>query len=207
MPPVSNPSRGISPTSNSSVSIPVEDYRPPKFTIPGSTNSITLTLGVVLGALNLDGRRIDRVVDVSEQPSNGDETDVEKAEFSIVQGMIVKWWAVKTIDINEAINQGFIDKIKGWSYSRIPVIGKSEGKAAESEIWEGTKIFGFVHIKVRVCSHTCTPVLHCYAQAQGARHTRPFLPPPPQTILISTEESRTYNTIDIRQGLEEDVLC
>jgi len=136
-----------------------------KITIPGNTNSNILTIGVVLGALKLDGHRIDRVVpDVPKQVSDGDEKDVEKAEFSVLQGMIVKWCAVKTIDINEAINQEFIDKIKSWSYSRIPVIGKSEKKAAESEIWDGTRIFGFLHTKVSVCSHTCAPVLYCYAQ-------------------------------------------
>jgi metal transporter CNNM len=107
---------------------------------------------VVLGALNLDGRRIDRVMaDPPEQPSDADEKDVEKAEISVVHGMIVKWYAVKTIDINEPVDQDFIDKIRSWSYSRIPVIGKSGGKATQSEIWEGTKIFGFLHIKVRVC--------------------------------------------------------
>lgn len=107
---------------------------------------------VVLGALNLDGRRIDRVMSNILEPSfDGAEKDVEKAEIPDVHGLIVKWCAVKTIDINELVDQGFINKLKCSSYSRIPVIGNTEKKIAQSETWEGNKIFGFLHVKVRVC--------------------------------------------------------
>lgn len=104
---------------------------------------------VMLGALSLDGRRIDRV-NVPEQSADGDEKDVEKAVHPVVHGMIVKWYAVKTIDINEPVDRYFMEKIRGWSYSRIPVIGKSAKTIAESRPWQGTMIYGFLHIKVKI---------------------------------------------------------
>jgi len=161
---------------------------------------------VLLGALNLDGRRIDRVVaDPREQSFDGDEKDVEKAEHSVVHGMIVKWYAVKTIDINDPVDQDFIDKIRSWSYSRIPVIGKSGGRATQSQIWEGTKIFGFLHIKVRICSITRRCFLHRQMPAQGSLSQYHFLHYPSQECLIRIKALMKYCTIGIPLELEEAI--
>ncbi|RDL36069.1 uncharacterized protein BP5553_06681 [Venustampulla echinocandica] len=69
----------------------------------------------------------------------GDPTDIP--------GMTVKWAAVKTVDINDTVDEDFIRTIKSWSYTRIPVIGKRERKVNRPDHWEGTKIFGFLHVK------------------------------------------------------------
>jgi metal transporter CNNM len=110
---------------------------------------------VMLGALNLDGRRIDRVFSNNlEQLPVGDEKDIEKADRFVVHGMVVSWYAVRTIDINEPVNQDFIDKIRSWSYSRIPVVENTE-----SDTWRGIKIFGFLHIKVSLLSGDKSTIL------------------------------------------------
>lgn len=109
-------------------------------------------LRVMLGALSLDSRRIGG--DIARIPKTNyveDEKDIEKADFVVVQGMIVKWSAVKTVNINDPVDKTFIKKVKSWSYSRIPVIGESQpkiGKNSGQTCWEGKKIFGFLHIKV-----------------------------------------------------------
>ena len=115
------------------------------------------TSRIMLGALNLDGCRIGGATARLPNPASSDnEKDVEKAELSTIQGMIVGWHAVKTVNINESVDKAFIKKITSWSYSRIPVIGESRtGKEKENrpmapDSWEGTKIFGFLHIKVGV---------------------------------------------------------
>lgn len=118
---------------------------------------------VMLGALNLDGRRIDRVFsDHPEQPFVGDEKDIEKAERFVVHGMVVSWYAVHTIDINEPVDRDFIEKVRGWSYSRIPVVDKSNPGA-----FKGIKIFGFLHIKVCLPNgdRFCLPILLRFFEA------------------------------------------
>lgn len=83
--------------------------------------------------------------------SEESERDAEKADLVVVQGMIVKWHMVKTININEKVDRSFM-KVRMWSYSRIPVIGQSEDQENRDVVdlsdWNGTKIFGFLHIKV-----------------------------------------------------------
>jgi len=99
---------------------------------------------VMLGALNLDGRRIDRIFsDNLEHSCAGDEKDIEKAERFVVHGMVVSWYAVNTIDINELVDRNFIDKIRGWGYSRLPVVERGEFDTSN-----GVKIYGFLHVKV-----------------------------------------------------------
>jgi len=80
------------------------------------------------------------------------EKDVEKADVLLVHGMIVKWSAVKTVNIDEVVDEAFLKKVKSWSYSRIPVIGKpskeSNERSSMQSDWEGTRIYGFLHTKV-----------------------------------------------------------
>jgi len=115
------------------------------------------TSRIVVGALSLESCRIGGATAKLPNPTSSDnEKDVEKAELTAGQDMIVSWRAVKTVNINESVDKAFIKKIKSWAYSRIPVIGEScTGKESENhpmapDGWEGTKIFGFLHIKVNV---------------------------------------------------------
>jgi metal transporter CNNM len=107
---------------------------------------------IILGALNLDARKIGGdITNTPEKTQAENEKDVEKADVVVVQGMIVKWSAVKTVNINDAVDKAFIEKVKSWSYSRIPVIGNdtNDENNVRSLDWAGNKIFGFFHIKVR----------------------------------------------------------
>jgi metal transporter CNNM len=104
--------------------------------------------------LTLDSRKVGGEIHSVPRPScDESDRDAEKANLVVVQGMIVQWHMVKAIDINEKVNKAFIKKVRMWSYSRIPVIGESEEEenkeAAELSGWNGRKIFGFLHIKVR----------------------------------------------------------
>ena len=109
-------------------------------------------LRVMLGALKLDSRRIGGdIAIIPEKNYDEGEKDIEKADLFVVQGMIVKWSSVKTVNIDDRVDMAFIKKVKGWSYSRIPVIGGPQPKIGENysqTSWEGKKIFGFLHIKV-----------------------------------------------------------
>jgi hypothetical protein len=85
--------------------------------------------------------------------------------------MIVKWSAVKTVNIDEVVDEAFLKKIKSWSYSRIPVIGKpskeiSERSSKQSD-WEGTRIYGFLHIKVRSSPRFCYTLFNCSQLSQN----------------------------------------
>ncbi len=108
---------------------------------------------IMLGALNLDSRRIGgELSSIPQAISTEGGKDLEKADLVVVQGMIIRWSSVNTVDINEIVDESFIRKVKRWSYSRIPVIGKPkrlENRDYDTENWEGTQIFGFLHIKVR----------------------------------------------------------
>lgn len=110
------------------------------------------TSRIMLGALKLDCRKIGGETTAVPEPENRDQ-DLEKADLVVVQGMIVKWSAVKAIRIDEHVDEAFIKKVRGWSYSRIPVIGNL-GKGREGEVvgeWtHGTQIHGFLHTKVRI---------------------------------------------------------
>jgi metal transporter CNNM len=108
---------------------------------------------IMLGALHLNSRKIGS--DISRIPRNIDEEDkytekdVEKADMIVANGMIVRWSAVKTIDIDEPVDGALVRKIKSWSYSRIPVLGGQPEPTTEASGWNGKQIFGFLHIKVR----------------------------------------------------------
>ena len=81
---------------------------------------------VMIGALSLDSREIGG--DIAVIPANNieDEKDLEKADLVVLQGLIVHWSAVKTIDVDDVVDEAFIAKVTGWSYSRIAVIGNPE---------------------------------------------------------------------------------
>jgi metal transporter CNNM len=119
---------------------------------------------VMLGALNVDSRKIGGEMSRTLEPvKEKSEKDIEKAETVLFHGMTVGWDAVRTIDINQPVDRTFIDKVKSWSYSRIPVIGKSSERTRErdsssSQNWEDedTKIYGFLHTKV------LTPYTHLH---------------------------------------------
>jgi metal transporter CNNM len=99
------------------------------------------------------------------------EKDVEKADILVVHGMIVKWSAVKTANIDEVVDEAFLKKIKSWSYSRIPVIGKSSKEISERSSkqsdWESTRIYGFLHIKVRSSPRFCYTLFNCSQVSQN----------------------------------------
>ena len=107
---------------------------------------------VMLGALNLDSRKVGGEIHLVPRPSSDEsERDAEKADFVVVQSLIVQWHMIKAININEKVDKEFIKKVRRWSYSRIPVIGEAEEddnkEAAELSGWHGRKIYGFLHIK------------------------------------------------------------
>ncbi|KAL2065398.1 hypothetical protein VTL71DRAFT_3068 [Oculimacula yallundae] len=106
---------------------------------------------IMQGALKLDSQRLcgDSKEAARSFPS---EQDVEKMGSAADEAMIVDWSSVKTIDINDTVDEAFVQKVQSWSYSRIPVIGKesdivSEGEKPETESWNGSKVFGFIHVK------------------------------------------------------------
>jgi len=109
---------------------------------------------VVRGALDLDGRTLEKLYLRSVHDGNeveGDAYDLEKAGYS-QSDIIVPWSAVKHVNINDEVTERFLMKIKEWSYSRIPVVGDSESPKSEpTEMdhgWNGQRVFGFLHIKV-----------------------------------------------------------
>lgn len=113
-----------------------------------------------VGVLNNDGRKIGgEIARIPEASFDDAEKDIEKAEPIITRGMIVKWSAVQTIDIDEIVDKAFIEKVVGWSYSRIPVVGKSLVDENETIIkagsdWDGKQVFGFLHIRVSHIRYT-----------------------------------------------------
>ncbi|PVH70262.1 hypothetical protein DL98DRAFT_620045 [Cadophora sp. DSE1049] len=117
---------------------------------------------IMLGALKLDCQRIGRG-NTQTSRSVTDEQDVEKADLVPDQSIIVKWGAVKTIDINDTVDEAFIKKVQSSSYSRIPVIGKppqatnQDDRSSEAKAWEGNRVYGFLHVKNLVGIDTKTP--------------------------------------------------
>ncbi|KAK2629698.1 hypothetical protein QTJ16_000518 [Diplocarpon rosae] len=125
---------------------------------------------IMLGALKLESQRLS-ADSSAESDLKHNEKDVEKADAAVSRGMIVKWEAVKTIRIDDTVDDEFIKKIKAWSYSRIPVVGPlptTDGAGITADIcschpsdfttqdhnskdsWEGGQLFGFLHIKYLV---------------------------------------------------------
>lgn len=111
---------------------------------------------IILGALGNEGRTIaggDTNSKLSRTVLEETDKDVEKSDRPVAQSPIVKWDRVKTVDINEPVDDSFIQRVKGWPHTRIPVIGKSHeseicknGRMQTSE-WGETRVFGFLHVK------------------------------------------------------------
>lgn len=98
---------------------------------------------IVRGALELDNRTLEKAFLRNEEGSSGDDTiDLEKAGYSR-SNVIIPWSAVKHVRISDEITEKFMEEIKGWAYSRIPVIEDDEGAGLNNP-----KIFGFLHMKV-----------------------------------------------------------
>jgi len=115
----------------------------------------TYTSRTMIGALKLDSRPLNGFLSKSSQDTTKaeNEKDVEKADMGVDNDMIVDWSSVRTVNIDEKVDEAFVAKVKGWSYSRIPVIGRppKDELATESpgpKPWSGTQIFGFLHVKV-----------------------------------------------------------
>ncbi|EKD15663.1 hypothetical protein MBM_06291 [Drepanopeziza brunnea f. sp. 'multigermtubi' MB_m1] len=107
---------------------------------------------IMLGALKLDSQRLDGdVLRTSDSSLDESSQDLEKATSPVSRGVIVKWSAVKTVNIKDIVDEAFITKVKSWSYSRIPVVGGPPLVTDENGImrdpWEDNQIFGFLHVK------------------------------------------------------------
>lgn len=114
---------------------------------------------IILGVLNNDQREVGGEISKPALRYDQSSEDMEKGSIQITRGIIVKWSAVRTVDIEEIVDKRFIDKVLSWSYSRVPVIGRDanidRGKRyARESVWEGTKLFGYLHIKVGASTRT-----------------------------------------------------
>ena len=110
---------------------------------------------IMRGALELDGRTMKEPYATADL-ADGITTTAEQWDLEVANsgrtGVIVPWAAVKYVKIDEEVDDIFVKKLKGWAYSRIPVVGdnevatKPEGTGFED--WDGKRVFGFLHIKV-----------------------------------------------------------
>ncbi|RKF53561.1 DUF21 domain-containing protein [Erysiphe neolycopersici] len=106
---------------------------------------------VMIGALNLDNRVIGEVLFGQQSLNLRTKIDSEKAGQHRQKGIITRWSSVKTIDIDEMINNDFIKKISCWSYSRLPVVGThrksqcSQKNKLEYHL-EDIQIYGSLHL-------------------------------------------------------------
>jgi metal transporter CNNM len=128
------------------------------------------TARIMVGALHLDNRQIRGELGRLPDIKRNSIADIEKADLVVVQGLVVKWSAVKTVRIDEVVDDNFIEKVNSWSYSRIPVIGGNGlGNIVESSApsppahdeWGINQIFGFLHIKASY------PERFCYRNADN----------------------------------------
>lgn len=102
---------------------------------------------IMWDALALDQRQIGGYKSASTTAES--EKDLENGEQQQTTpppgSIITPWSTVKTVHIDDPIDDDFINKVKHWRFSRIPVVGNSE-------------IFGYFHVKVRTY-----PNSHCSA--------------------------------------------
>jgi metal transporter CNNM len=112
------------------------------------------TARIMLGALQLDSRKVgNSVFNSFEQRKIAicvaeKEVDLEMSDLVSTSGMVVPWSAVKTVHIDEPVNGDFIRKVRGWSCSRIPVVGNQDQQTVNGSDSGGNQIFGFLNIKV-----------------------------------------------------------
>lgn len=111
---------------------------------------------VMLGALNLDSRSIGGNIALVPETNDSIEKDVEKADLIVLQELLVHWSDVKTVDIDDVVDEGFMSRLSEWPYSFIPVLGEHEfhkvgiDPATVEYRWEGKQIFGSLHIKASI---------------------------------------------------------
>jgi hypothetical protein len=121
---------------------------------------------VAMGALKLESRTIGSEImrAIPPVPENC-EMDIEKAPIIVTHGLIVKWSSIKTINIDDLVDDAFLNKVKDWSYSRIPVISKAEiapwvddekNLQQQIEDWDGTRIYGVLHTRVSLSLYCST---------------------------------------------------
>jgi metal transporter CNNM len=90
---------------------------------------------IMLAALNFDTQSLCGRF-TATTVSKKDE-DVELASIASSPRIITPWITVQTVDIDELVDNEFLTNVKNCKYSRIPVI-------------DGTEIFGFLEVKVRL---------------------------------------------------------
>jgi len=105
---------------------------------------------VMTGALLLDSRKIGGDICSMPEIECDHVNDVEKANIIVFNGIITRWSSVKTVDIDEAVDEHFLAKLKSWSHSRVPVIGTCvvDELPNGNSRWQGKEIFGFIYLKV-----------------------------------------------------------
>lgn len=107
---------------------------------------------IMIGALNLDNHSI-RHLSLGRPDNWLEDKDLEKAVLVDPKIRITSWDCVKMIGIEDQINDEFINKVKRWSYSRIPVVAGPEMQRDREDFksqdrWESTRIYGLLHLKV-----------------------------------------------------------
>lgn len=109
---------------------------------------------IMVGALNLDTRKIGADIPLIPMTDIEGQRDVENGDTIILQRLMVNWSEVKTIHIDDVVDEDFIAKVIAWSHSCIPVLGGSDGSDKDNSSfapgysWDGQQIFGLLHIKV-----------------------------------------------------------
>jgi metal transporter CNNM len=107
---------------------------------------------VMRGALELDHRSLRGNSQAISCGGEASLADVEKGEDT-KSDIIVPWSSVRRISINAEVTKDLILQIKGWGYSRIPVVGNMGGAHSEPTDcrggWEDQKVYGFLHVKVK----------------------------------------------------------
>lgn len=107
---------------------------------------------IMIGALNLDNCVIGKLSFGRQGNKLFDDNEAEKATQSKQKGIIKSWPFVKTINIDDIVNNDFMEKISHWSYNRLPVIGTSRrhqySPRNNSEYHlEDIQIYGSLHLK------------------------------------------------------------
>jgi metal transporter CNNM len=109
---------------------------------------------IMLGALSLDSQIIGCYISTGQESNVQDGKDLEKSGPAHINRVVVPWPSVKTISIDDPIDEAFIQKIRGWPQSRILVTGNPRYPEREvpGEPREGICIWGFLHTKVYITS-------------------------------------------------------
>ncbi|POS88398.1 hypothetical protein EPUL_000045, partial [Erysiphe pulchra] len=106
---------------------------------------------IMIGALNLDNCVIGESLLGQESHNLHTKNKSEIAAQISQKDMIKSWSSVKTIDIDDMINNDFIKKISYWSYSRLPVVGAHRRQQCSQKnkleyYSEDIQIYGSLHL-------------------------------------------------------------